>query len=586
MVNAFAKRLIRFSVVALLALLATPASAALRASVDRNPVALDESFNLTLRSDESRSADPDLSVLNKDFEVLGQSKSSSIQIVNGSTTQSTQWQISLMAKRGGQLQIPAIAAGNQTSQPIDITVSNAAPTQVSRSEGDLFIEVSATPREAYVQQQIVFTVQLYRAVDLGSGSTLSDPAFPKMDAVVQRLDEDHEFQATRNGREYAVIERRYAIFPQKNGSFTSDPVVFDGSVVEATQGGGFFSFSPFRQTTRHLRLRSKSIAFTIKPIPPGFDATDWLPASSLQLQEQWSETPPSFTVGEPITRTLTISAVGLSASQLPTLDGGKIEGMKLYPDQPSLKDNKDGTGIRAVRQQKIAMIPTRSGDLTLPPVDVRWWNIKEDKAESVRLPQRQIHVLPGNGVQQTPPTTAGVPLPSVGSAARSNETSESPTALPLTATFSSSKAWWWPWLTLMFAVGWSVTALLWWRRARAARTAIASATRQREMSLRQIERQIKHSCMADDALGAKTHLLDWAQHRWPADAPASLTALARRCDGSLTKALSELDRALYAQGDHSWQGAPFWRQFETLQKIESDKTSDRRDPLEPLYKSA
>ena len=396
MVRENLQRIAAFLIAVFFVLISSTTQAAFQAFVDRNPVAVDESFTLTLKSDESLDSNPDLSVLQHDFDVLGQTRGSSIQIINGNATQSTHWQISLMAKRSGQLTIPAIMAGKQVTQPIALNVTEADQAQAAQQSGELFIEVNADPRSAYVQQQIIFTARLYRNVNIGNGSTLSDPKFPGMDAVVERLGEDRNYQTTYNGQAYAVIERRYAVYPQKSGQFSSEPVQFDGEVIETRQGGGIFMFDPFNQNSRHKRVNSKSVTFSIKPAPATLGSAPWLPTNKLQLTEQWSENPPKFIVGEPITRTLVISANALTASQLPTLGANTIEGFKLYPDQPTLKNDKDGNGLKGVRTQKIAIMPLRTGYYTLPEIEIRWWNINTDKEEVARLPARNITVLPAS----------------------------------------------------------------------------------------------------------------------------------------------------------------------------------------------
>ncbi|OIQ94206.1 trafficking protein particle complex subunit 10, TRAPPC10 [mine drainage metagenome] len=547
----------RFLLICTLALLAaTPALASLRAQVDRNPVAMDESFTLTLQSSDS-GGEPDLDVLQRDFDVLGQSKSSSLQIINGQTSGSVQWQISLMPKRSGRLQIPAISVGSQSSQPIELTVSPASQTQAAPG-GQLFLEVSAEPHVAYVQQQIIFTVRLYRTVDLGNGSSLSDPAFPKMDALVERLGGDRSFQTIRNGQTYSVIERRYAVYAQKSGQFSSAPVVFDGDVIAG--GGGFFSFDPFGQNSRHLHLSSKTIDLSVKPMPAGASGSRWLPASKLLLTEQWSEQPPRFTVGEPITRTLTLTATGLTAAQLPALAGQPIAGLKLYPDQPALKDNPDDQGITGTRVQKIAIIPTRAGKLTLPAIEVKWWNVDADKEEAATLPARSITVLPGAPQAAAPPGVAP------------------PLQVPTGAT-----AGWWPWLSLSLALGWLATVLAWvWRAREKSRPGKPAVTEER---LAQLKRRLKESCAANDAGAAQSQLLSWAKRRWPEQPPTSLAALARRCDPELAAALGELDRTLYSGVESNWRGEALWRRFSQHRPAGKEQRSEPGASLEALYRS-
>jgi len=72
---------------ALLALLVTGlANATISASLDTDEIAPGESVQLTLVHDGRTKDDPDLSPLDKDFDVLGRQSSSSMQIVNGSAS--------------------------------------------------------------------------------------------------------------------------------------------------------------------------------------------------------------------------------------------------------------------------------------------------------------------------------------------------------------------------------------------------------------------------------------------------------------------------------------------------------------------
>lgn len=583
MVKPGIKRMLALLATVISLLVCASAQAAFQASVDRNPVAEGESLTLTLTSDESLDDDPDLSVLQQDFEVLGQSKGSSIQIVNGKAERSLQWQIRIIPKRNGPLVIPAIRAGEKTTQPIVLGVAKADQARDAQQSGELFLEVGAEPLTAYVQQQIIFTVRLYRMVTLGNNSTLSDPKFPDMDAVVERLGDDRSYLSTRNGQEYAVIERRYAIHPQKSGQFSSTPMQFDGEIVEGNRGRGVFMFDPFSQRSRHKRVNSNTITFTVKPVPAGLGGTQWLPAGKLQLSEQWSENPPKFTIGEAITRTLVISASGLAASQLPVLGNVSVDGLKLYPDQPLLKDDRDGNGIRGERTQKIAILPTRAGDLILPAIEVKWWNINTDKMEVAQLPVRKITVLPGNAnsgsANQDPALSAEI------SSGASPEIIAAPVDKPSASgnllTREPGRGWW-PWLSLFLGIGWLATLIFWGWRTRK-KHPLTQEESSAEESMRQLESQFKKSCLANDAAQAKSKLLAWAKLRWPKNPPTSLTSMAGLCQPALANALNELDRILYGQTNDVWQGESLWQLFGQGKPVPVAVRGGHSESLKPLY---
>ena len=135
----------------------------------------------------------------------------------------------------------------------------------------------------------------------------------------------------------------------------------------------------------------------------------WLPANDLSLTESWSQTPPNFVVGEPITRTLTLKADGLTAAQLPSMAMGDSNNFKAYPDQPRLNDKIGSAGISGTRQEKIALIPTRAGEITLPAIEIEWWNLNGKQMEVAKLPARVVTVAPAaNVAANTTPATPQV----------------------------------------------------------------------------------------------------------------------------------------------------------------------------------
>jgi hypothetical protein len=556
-----------------------PVSAALQAFVDRNPVAEDESFTLTLESGGDLDGSPDLSPLRRDFDVEGQARSSSISIINGSMSRTSQWRIQLMAKHSGRLTIPPISVGGERSPSLTLTVTPAGQPSASAADGGLFLEVSVKPHTVYVQQQILYTVRLFSAVTLANGSSLSGPSPPGGDAVVEKLGEDKHYQAVRNGMRYQVTERSYALYPQKSGDLAIPPLVLEGDIVQ-NGGGGLFAFDPFNQSVRHKHLRSQAEHVTVKPIPAAFHGSHWLPARSLQLEEVWAPDPPRFRIGQPATRTVAIMADGLTASQLPVLAGVAVKGLKQYPDQPSLKDTQANDGVTGLRTQKIAYIPTQAGEVTLPAIEIPWWNTDSDRQEVARLPARTFTIppAPGSAANPPPPPAPDSTTPQSTPAATARAAQPPP---PQTQSVSDR----WPWIALVLGCAWLATLAAWWRHSRRTpgRAAPPAGVAEDE-SLRRVEKSLKAGCLANDAAAAKAAVLAWARRRWPEHPPLSLTAVARRCPPPLSEALIELDRTLYAHNAASWHGQSLWLQFAAHKHQRQDAADEHDAGLEPLYR--
>lgn len=557
------------------------ASAGLRAYVDRNPVAEDETFTLTLESDDKLDGDPDLGPLRREFEIRDQGRSSSISIINGSMSRKIQWQISLIPKHGGRVTIPGIRVGGAESSAILLVVNAADQSPSPAKGGNLYMEVSLEPKSVYVQQQAVYTVRLYHAVNLGNGSTLSEPVIPNGAAVVERVGKDKEFETVRDGMRYAVLERKYAIYPQKSGEVELPALVFNGQIV---QGGGFFAFDPFNPRTRRKRLRSEVLHLNVRPVPAAFHGAQWLPATHLTLSEQWAPDPPPFAVGQAVTRTLRIDADGLTSSQLPAVAANvSIEGIKQYPDQPSLSDAPGGSGLTGSRVEKIAYIPQKAGRLQLPPIEIPWWNAKTDREEVARLPARTITVEPAPGVTARTPAAGTVN-------AAPDSVAVAPGAAPLAASVDTGispvtvlpDAGRWPWVALLLGFGWLITAGAWWWRSRGSRARPESKP-EPTIPLRALEGAVRAGCRADDPVATKHAVLAWAQRCWPERPPLSLTAVARRCPDELAAELTALDRALYASAETVWQGQVFWRRFTEAALPGRGKAQGPVADLEPLY---
>ncbi len=535
---------------------ATAWSATIEAHLDRNPVSLNESFQLSFDVQGDQDGEPDFSPLETFFDILNRSQSSRIQIVNGNMTRSKQYELTLMAREPGNYTIPAIAFGEDRSNPLALEVGKEV---VSSNEpgGPLFLETELTPRKTYVQAQLLYTVRLLRSVNLRSGS-LSEPKLSGVEAMVEKLGEDHGYDTMRNGVRYTVVERRYAIYPQQSGTLTLEPTVFQGQILE----GSRFAFN---DVLKSKRLSSERYQVTVLPVP-AHAPHPWLPSEELRLVEEWPQDPPRFTVGEPVTRTLTLMAKGLTAAQLPELATQLPGGIKAYPDQPLLKDDTQQDGLTGIRQEKIALMPTRPGRFTLPAIEIPWWNITTGQQEIARIPARSIDVIAAGDTAPPPVSLPAEPAPVA-----------PPTTTPAPSSMPHDKgAGLWPWLSLLLALGWGVTALAWWLGAHRPR---GMASRAPHSGFRPVQR----ACKRNDAAACKTALLHWAASRWPEQPPTSLGAIAGRVDTEFATALQELSRCLYAPHPDPWNGASLLQAAEQWRRKAAAKAPDHGSVLASLH---
>jgi len=548
-------------------LLAAPAMAAVSAHLDRQMIGEGESINLTIDISGDDSGEPETAALETDFEILSRNQSSSYSLINGSGHSSVIWQLMLRPRHAGTLRIPSLKVGKAQTQPITLEVKQLAVRQGEggKPEGDIWLDMAMAPKAVLVQQQAIITIRIYQSAALAQAQ-LTEPAAEH--AIIERLGKDKQYQVTQNGRSWQVTERNYALFPQQSGPLAIAPVQLDGAVVVNQQGMG----SPFFQTSRPIRVLSNALTLQVNPIPATWHGGNWLPSTGVGLTEQWPSDA-SFKVGEPITRTITLQAQGLSMSQLPALPGLLPEHLKVYPDQPALSDDKSDQGITGKRREKTAIMPTAPGTYILPAIELPWWNVNSGRMETAELPARTFKVT---GAAAAIAPIAPVPVAQLPAA---QSTAVAAAAQPLT-----HQSWWKP-VAIVALCGWLLTLLflfLFLRRRTCAKDD-AQAAPVVDHNLKAVRRAIRASCNANDAKACEQALLSFVAIRWP-DAGGSLGPLRRYGGDTLARQISDLEQHRYAPVASAWQGEDLLAAFEHSQvHVDDKKSAARAKALPELY---
>ncbi|TAN66474.1 MAG: protein BatD [Methylobacter sp.] len=571
----------------LLSFVPSAASAAqISVSFDRNPVSLDESFQIIFTANATPDNDPDFSPLEQDFEILGKSQSSNSSLINGQFSKTIQWTLNVMAKHPGSLVVPAVPFGDDASQPASILVTQATSNKTVNTDDDLFLEVEANPQSPYVQSQVLYTVRLYRRVEIAQAS-LNEPELG--DAVIEKLGDDSNYNTQINGVNYLVTERKYAIFPQKSGSVTIKPLVLTAEVVANSRSNfnGFFS----SQATRTKKILSKSVVLDVKPAPASFTGKHWLSAEQLVLKEEWSGDNQQMKVGEPLTRTLTLLAKGATVGQLPELNTGKpvlskVEGpvlsgaeggdgqLKTYPDQPTLQEQKKPEGLIAFREEKIAIIPSKAGFYKLPAIEIPWFNSQSQKMEVAKISEASITAIDAPGA-----------LPDMAAPVISTPVQQPQKIEQATPIINQPQQNTWLWLAVFLGAGWLVT-LAYLVIKRPAKKPVVEKN-EPEVRLEDSIKNLKKACADNNAIAAKDALLAWGRQKFIARdgvyvAP-SLGAIAELSDARLRDEILILNQVLYGKAAEQWQGKKLFQAFvENKARKKMAATDD--DKLEPLYR--
>ena len=414
---------------------ATPVMALsqLQASVDKNPVLINESFVLQIVADDDVDANAiDTSILLKQF-VVGQTQvSRATQSINSKTRRSTTWSTVLLARKAGTYQIPAFQVKGISSNPIQLTVSEEASG--SSEERDIYLKSSLHPDVIYPGQSSVLETKLYLAVQMERGS-LSDPESDQ--ASFTPMDDDTDRVEVVNGRRYRVITRRHAISAEQAGTWTIRPPLFSGSLITA-QARSFFDHA----RTKPVQVVGDDLTLRVEPIPANAPKP-FIPAEYLTLQEETDTLPTQITVGEPMTRKIILSATGIPDSMLPALTHSYPDAVNVYPDKVESSTHYSGNTVTSLRTESAALIATQPGTLTLPEIRIAYWDTRYHQMAEVSLPARSIEVLAAPSTPTDPEPQVFIP-----------QSPETLTPLP------------WHWLSMGLATLWLLTLLSWWLHVR------------------------------------------------------------------------------------------------------------------------
>lgn len=541
-------------------------AATITARTDRNPVQMNESIRLIFEATGSVDDDPDFSPLEKDFDIINQSQSSNISIINGSINRQKTWTLIIMPRQPGVFTIPSIEFGKDSSPQLRLIVK--AVSQGATTENQpFFTELKLDTQQTYVQGQIIVTQRIY------SSSNIARYGFGEIktsgpDKVIETIGDEKQYQTKLGNTPYLVIERSYAMFPLASGTLEIEPAMVEASVVTTSSNYN----DPFRRNTTIKRARSEGHSITVKDVPASFRGKTWLPAAEVQLVEQWSDEDKQFKVGEPITRTLSIFADGLMGAQLPKIPLTEVDGLKQYPDKPVLNDNKKTDGIIGGRQEKVAIIPTRAGSFTLPAIELPWWNTKTGKLEIARLPQKTITVA---GAASTPNKV----LPSSSTTPSSTETSD--LRLPTSDSKDSSG---WMWFSLLLASGWLFTTVYFWLRLNTPKNSVTIKNRVDAQSLSKAMKQLKSACQMNQPAACKDALLNWGRQLYADQTVTSLGQLAKLTGEPLASMIQQLESSLYGRNTNAWNSTGLVDACQVLSDELNKQNSAVTGKLEPLYK--
>ena len=422
-----------------------------------------------------------------------------------------------------------------------IAICNAQAEQTVAPEPVL--RVTLDPPRVVVGQKTTLRIDVLAPNYMTAPPELPD--FQIRNAVTRPL-QNVNLSEQRDGTTYAGVRFEFAIYPQEPGGYA----VADQQVR--------IRYAADPPTALEIEMLLPRISFEGFIPDAAAGLHPFLAANKLTIEQEVQRSSEHLKTGDAVTRTVILKADGAPAMLLPPQKFADIEGLALYPAQPSLEDKTEGRTdtLSSTRVDSAIYMLQRPGDYSLPAIDVRWWNLDSGKIETAHLDAIALQV-------------AANPAQPGGSTIDVGSSRSIPTVL---FDFVADH-----WLLTLLAL--AALAGLMWLTPRAAR-AMTGRYHQRRQAYLQSEawsfEQFRNAARHRGAKAAYFALLGWLQRFEPLAPDHSLETLKTAAgDNALDQELGAIERQLFApdRGTANWSGAQLLRRVSAARRTLQRRTA-------------
>ncbi|WP_415894020.1 BatD family protein [Neptuniibacter sp. PT8_73] len=526
----------------LLAFTAFQAQAKVSSSLDTSTLYLGQKITLTLETDQQDVTRPNLSQLQKDFNIVGTRKVTVSSHTTGSVTTKTRWVLQLKPRRDGEQVIPSIFVGEQASQelPISVLPANDNPELAEGTGKAIFLESSLDKDELYINGQAILRAKIFHLAPLPLDANLTAPESP--DAIIKPLEEQKQYTSVVRGQNYNVTETSYTLFPLQEGEVEISPVFFSTTLSNNTV----------------IELNSEPLLLSV--LPPANQNTRklWLPATSIYIEDNLDEFNQVSQSGK-LTRIIKLEAEGLPSSSLPSMASLQNPNATITLLNVVLEERMTEQGVISQRVEELEITPRNAKEIILPPIDLPWWNTAVDKGQTASITQREIEVTPAI-------------VPTSSSQSAKEESSGSITVLIWILTGISIAA------TLAFIYTFNHLRNVKKQSEEEPDHSFFEEEQKRvafEITEKNTFQAFSIACNQNNPNVAQLRLVEWAQSFWAAPEIQSLESVCEYANNQTINLLvMDLQQHLYGQEDEYWQGDLI---LDAISKVRSRQLRQRLD---------
>lgn len=262
----------------------------------------------------------------------------------------------------------------------------AAQPNVQKAAGnvdDNIVEVKAwigTGKGTETKDSYAVTEQAILTIDLGTprwflgSTTIGKIDVPNLIAK-KRNTLATNYTERRNGQTWAHQRWEITLYPQASGQFTIPPLPVTlhiaGDGGKKTEGTVWTERLAFQSILPDAHLTQKD---------------HWFAATDVKVNQDWETTQSELKVGDAVTRTIKIEANDSLSMLLPqVMKGEATPSYQAYADPATLSDRSVRGDYVSDREDKVVYVMQDGGEVTFPSYQVKWWNTKTQKVETITL---------------------------------------------------------------------------------------------------------------------------------------------------------------------------------------------------------
>lgn len=397
-----------------------------------NVISAGQQFRLSFTLNEAGSdlQLPDLS----NFDVLmgpSTSQSSSVQIVNGKTTQefSFSYIYILRAKEEGTFTIsPAtIKVDGKTYQSNELTIQvvkgqvppqgsssprqqqqEQPPSAAELSKDDLFVRIELNKHQAYKGEQMIATVRIYVSQNVPALTGFEDDKLPSFEGFwTQDIEIPGQISFSRevhNNKIYQVgVLKKTLLFPQQTGRIRIEPFEITTQLrQQIRRQRSFFDDFFDNYTTVSARIISDPVTVQVNELPaPPEGFYGGVGNMNFSAKPDKTETK----ANEAITLKIMVNGSG----NLRLIEAPKVEfpaDFEVYDPKTTDQLQVTANGMSGTKTFEYLIIPRHAGDFTIPAVKFASFNPSTGQYSVQRSTEYPIRVEKGDDSQTTTVTSA------------------------------------------------------------------------------------------------------------------------------------------------------------------------------------